>query len=66
VNHAEDDEGTIENIINCGFGDSSSGWKQVLLFKLSDGKWFMGVLYILSPIYSLPNLMMNNLAQVMI
>lgn len=35
--NAKEGQGTIEKIINCGAG---SGWKQFLLFKLSDGNWF--------------------------
>ena len=38
--HALDGAGTIEEVMNCGTGQPDPGWKQVLLFKLSDGKWF--------------------------
>lgn len=39
--NAKDGQGTIEEIIACGAGGpNSGGWKQNLLFKLSDGNWF--------------------------
>lgn len=38
---AKDGQGTIEKIVNCGAGGSGQNyWKQMLLFKLSDGNWF--------------------------
>jgi len=38
---AKDGQGTIEEIINCGTGQTGNpSWKQYLLFKLSDGNWF--------------------------
>ena len=36
--HALDGQGTIEEILTCGTGDTR--WKQILMYRLSDGNWF--------------------------
>lgn len=37
VTHALDGRGTIEEIVNCS---RSGRWRNILLFRLSDNKWF--------------------------
>lgn len=32
--------GTVEEVMSCSTGHPNPGWKQALLFKLSDGNWF--------------------------
>ena len=36
--HALDGQGTIEEILTCGTGED--GWKEILMYRLSDGNWF--------------------------
>ncbi len=37
---ASEGNGTIKEVEVCGYGEPKGSWRNVVLFKLSDGNWF--------------------------